>query len=78
MQKKARINRRHPLYILFGKKYNCRKGMLPKFKSIAKIQNYKNADFRMVSLISLMHHRPIKAVSCVTDVIELECWRSSA
>ena len=25
-----------------------------------------------------MHHTPIKTIGCVTDVIEISCWKKSA
>ena len=58
----------------FGESNICRRSQLTKFTSIqsnAKKDNH--VDFGMVMCISHMHPMRIKAIGCVTGVIEIVC-----
>ena len=75
---KPRIYRCHPLNMHLGKatiSEGVRKQNSHPFKVM---QKDNHVDFGMVMCISHMHPTLIKAISCVTGVIEILCWKTSA
>ena len=58
----------------FGESNKCRSGQQTKFASIQRYAKKDNhVDFGMVMCISHMHPTLMKAVGCVTGVIEILC-----